>query len=853
MRAYRIFLCLFCLLLAGTKSLLAQSSGRIDGRVIDGETGEVLAGANLLLEDSNQWTTSDTKGQFEFESLAANIITISAGYIGYRVAKLRVDLSRSQRVTVTIPLQPIILQGQAIVVTATRAIERETPVTFSNITAEQIDQQHTVADLPMLLSQMPNTYSYSLTGDELGYTFLKIRGFDQKRIGVMINDIPLNDPEDQQVYWVDLPDLAESAEDIQVQRGVGNAGYGHPTFGGSVNIKTEIFASEREIKIMMGGGSYNTRKLLAEYKSGLLQNTYAIYGRFSRILSDGYRRNSSSDLTAFFLGFEKYDRDMITRLNIFYGTERTHPDWDGIPRDMLSYDRRYKKEMYPNAVDDFKQPQYQLINDWQISPFFNLSNTFYYIRGQGYYENLKEQTRLREYGMDEFNTTDPALFGADSLDYYATAGDSTLFRESDGSYRVEKTDLVRQKWVEKNQYGWIGKLNYNTEDAIMTFGTSIYLFDSDHYGKVLWAKNIPADYSAEYEYHGYNGLKYNVSVYLNYLYRLMRKTTVMTNLLYEHKQYTFEQRAEGLFRGSELNRYQVGYDFFNPRVGLNYDVSPDLNVYGNISVAQREPSDDDLFDQFTGADDLGADPLFERTDTVRTAGRVEYVRWSEPLVYPELVLDYEAGLGYQQRNWNLKLNVYYMDFRNEIVPLGTVDNDGMPVKGNAEQTIHAGVEFSIAAKPLSYFSLDGNIAWSENYFKKYTERVVTDWNTMVVSRNDLSGNPIAGFPGLVANVCLGLKGRNLYSCLLYRYIGKQYLDNYGYEDRTIDPFNRLDLILDYRLDRVLSFAEIRLLLKINNVLDALYETAGYYDSWDERAYYYPAAPRNYYLSVGFLF
>ncbi|MCP4367900.1 MAG: TonB-dependent receptor plug domain-containing protein, partial [Deltaproteobacteria bacterium] len=174
---------------------------------------------------------------------------------------------------------------------------------------------YTASDIPMLLSEVPGVYSYSLTGDNLGYSFLKIRGFDQRRIGVMINDIPLNDPEDQEVYWVDLPDMTESIQDIQIQRGVGSSVYGTSTFGGSVNIKTTNFNSEKSAKLTFGGGSYNTRKAAAEYNSGMIKNTYAFYGRFSKITSDGYRRYSASELQSYFLGFERYDKDMITRVN----------------------------------------------------------------------------------------------------------------------------------------------------------------------------------------------------------------------------------------------------------------------------------------------------------------------------------------------------------------------------------------------------------------------------------------------------------------------------------------------------------------------------------------------------------
>jgi iron complex outermembrane receptor protein len=194
-----------------------------------------------------------------------------------------------------------------------------------------------------------------------------------------------------------------------------------------------------------------------------------------------------------------------------------------------------------------------------------------------------------------------------------------------------------------------------------------------------------------------------------------------------------------------------------------------------------------------------------------------------------------------------------MDFRNEIVPLGTVDKDGIPVKGNAEQTIHTGLEFSFNSKIISFLEAEGNFSYSKNYFRKYTERYVIDWETYLTGERDLSGNPIAGFPERIVNLRLTGNWNHLSGSLLFRHIGKQYLDNTGDEQRAIDPFNRLDLILDYRFKQIHYLPEMRFLFKINNLLDEVYETTGYYDPWSELAFFYPAAPRNYYLAVSFYF
>ena len=835
-----LFLCISVL----SARIYPQNPVIVTGTVFDSETLTRLTGAELLIEELNMATSSDEQGNYRFTHVPHGKFTLSASYIGYRVSKQELITSRTDSISILLMLKPVILKGQTIEVTATRASEGKSPVTFSNITKGELEDRYTVSDIPMLLDDLPGVYAYSLTGDNLGYSFLKIRGFDQSRVGVMINDIPLNDPEDQQVYWVDHPDLAESVEDIQIQRGVGSSIYGPSTFGGSVNINTKNFSSRREIKITFGGGSFNTHKVMAEYQSGLVQNTYGFYGRISRITSDGYRRYSSSDLLAYFLGIERYDKDMITRLNVFNGHERTHPDWDGIPANILTVDRRYKKETYENAVDDFTQPQVQVMNDWQLSNYLNLSNTFYFIHGQGYYENLKDETNLNEYGMLPFETRDPGLFNSDSLSYYQTSGDSVLFRTNDGNFLVTKTDLTRQKWVNKDQYGWIGKLSFNTEETELTLGTSLYAFNSHHHGTVLWAKNLPSIYDPERQYYKYSGDKKNISLYLNYLYSVFSGTKVLINMLYEHKTYEFIQQETALFQGDLLNRYAVTYSFYSPRLGLHYDFDDNVNMYGNISYAQREPSDNELFDIWTGPDDLGAPPLFAKSDTVKNKGQTAYVRWEEPMVKPESVLDYEFGISYINNSFTAKANFYFMDFGNEIVPLGTIDKDGNPVRGNAEKTVHSGIELSLNYLPFETLKFSGNFAWSKNYYDRFLQKNEDG------STDDLSGNTIAGFPDMIANFRVSNHWHNLYSSLSVKYVGKQYLDNTQMEDRIIESFSLVNLILGYRLKHFYYFPEIRFSFKVINLLNEQYETAGYYDPWGQTGYYYPGAVRNYYFAIG---
>jgi iron complex outermembrane receptor protein len=326
---------------------------------------------------------------------------------------------------------------------------------------------------------------------------------------------------------------------------------------------------------------------------------------------------------------------------------------------------------------------------------------------------------------------------------------------------------------------------------------------------------------------------------------MFSNTKVLVNMLYEHKNYTFKQQETALFQGDLLNHYDVTYNFYSPRMGVNYKVSDNLNLFGNISYAQREPADNELFDIWTGPDDLGATPLFAKSDTIRENGEVKYVKWDEPYVEPEAVLDYEAGVSYIIEDLKIKANLYYMDFSNEIVPLGSRDKDGNPIRGNADKTVHSGVEFSIGYRPINHINITGNLAWSKNYYRQYVEE---NWDG---STSDLNGNTIAGFPDLIGNLNLSGSWQSFSSMFLLKYVGKQYLDNTQNEERIIDPFTRVDLLLSYKINNFYYFPEIRFLFKIINLLDEEYETAGYYDSWAGLAYYYPGAVRNYYFSISF--
>ncbi|MCW8804468.1 MAG: TonB-dependent receptor, partial [Ignavibacteriaceae bacterium] len=215
------------------------------GFVFDKETGSPLSGANVLVVSKvGTGTYSDENGEFILAVELNDSDTLSASFIGYETSKISVDQllkisgisSSNENVNYSFYLKRKVIPSQTILVEATIGTKGLTPLAFDQLKAKEIDKNYTVYDIPKYLSELPSSTFYSESGNGIGYNYISIRGFDQRRISVSVNGIPQNDPEDHNVYWLDFPDLLASTELIQVQRGAGSGVFGYPAIGGSINI-----------------------------------------------------------------------------------------------------------------------------------------------------------------------------------------------------------------------------------------------------------------------------------------------------------------------------------------------------------------------------------------------------------------------------------------------------------------------------------------------------------------------------------------------------------------------------------------------------------------------------------------
>ncbi|MER3328011.1 MAG: TonB-dependent receptor, partial [Candidatus Kapaibacterium sp.] len=213
-------------------------------------------------------------------------------------------------------------------------------------TEAELEKTTSNVDLPNLLQSMPSIYTFTENGNGIGYTNLRLRGFDQRRISVLVNGIPQNDPEDHNVYFINLSDLQESLGEVQVQRGAGLANYGAAAIAGSINLTTSAFINNPGMRLYAGNGfqefsgsdviATNTNKLKFEYSSGLVDDKYAFYGRMSQINSEGYRDQSFAYLNSYFLSAIRFDEKLRTQVNIYGSSQRDGLSYVGLPKDFIT-------------------------------------------------------------------------------------------------------------------------------------------------------------------------------------------------------------------------------------------------------------------------------------------------------------------------------------------------------------------------------------------------------------------------------------------------------------------------------------------------------------------------------------
>lgn len=692
-----------------------------------------------------------------------------------------------------------VINLQEIQVVSTRATSK-TPVAFTNIKKEQISKQNFGQDIPFLLSSTPSVVTTSDAGTGVGYTSIRIRGTDATRINITANGIPMNDAESHSIFWVNTPDFASSLEDMQIQRGAGTSTNGSGAFGASINMRTQGIPSKAYTEVSGSYGSFNTHKETIKVGSGLINKYWAFDARISNIQSDGYRDRASSDLKSYFAQGGFYGENTTVKFITFGGKEQTYHAWDGISRKQLDTDRTYnpngvirddnggegeKIGFYSDQTDNYRQMHYQLLFNHIFSPEWNLNVALHYTNGFGYYQEYKNGRTLKEYGLKPF---------------YLPGN----------SIEQTKTNLVRQKLVDSDFGGGVFSINYQNEKLTTSLGGGMSRYSNDHYGKVIWVKNYTESLNPDHEYYRNNGSKTDGNIYAKANYELTGGLNAYADLQYRYIRYTIDgdnDKWDWTADPEHLQKLNVKEDFsfFNPKAGLFWQMNPNHSAYASFSVAQKEPTRNNY-----------TDGLF-----------TEYPK-------AEKLFDYELGYTYRGNWLTAGVNLYYMDYTDQLVLNGKLNDIGEPMAENVKDSYRMGVELSLGAKLTKWLRWDINGTWSKNRIKNYVGYVSDytplengDWEDMY-SQTAIEGGttPIAFSPSFIGNSLIGISFRDIEISLQSQYVSRQYLDNFGKKENSLDAYfvNNLSLAYTFKAPHTRG---ITAGVTIYNLFNAMYETNGY--------------------------
>ncbi|MEW5701173.1 MAG: TonB-dependent receptor [Candidatus Zixiibacteriota bacterium] len=794
----------------------------LNGKVVDAQTGRSVAAATVSIAGTSRATAAADDGAFTFEGVPEGPVELVVRHVAYHPWRQRLTPSEVPEI---VRLQPLILEGQGIVVTGTRAVRGQSPVAFENVTRREIDRAHYAQDLPVLLSESPGVYTSSDNGNGIGYSYLSIRGFPQRRVSVLVNGVPLNDPESHEVYWIDLPDLAENLEDAQIQRGVGTTLYGSNSIGGTVNLLTSYLAPNRRTSVSSGVGAYGTRRFSVAFNSGLIDARHSVYGRFSRIVSDGYRDHSWTDVWSYFFSAARFDEKWTNRLNIFGGPEQTHLAYKGIPRRFIDgdttftfngrrptgepdVDRRYNPFEWSGETDNFNQPQYQLLTEFRPDSMWRLENTSYYIKGRGFYDQLRSDEKYAKYHLI-----------------------------SPDAFRSRADQLWRRRWVDNDFWGLIPKITRRHTNGEIAVGGEFNRLTARHWGEAQSVIPAPADFVPGQRYHDYEGAKTVASVFAQEVLAPAPRITVTGAVSYSFKRYELRHNRFANGYGQRVE-HTTDYNLISPRLGLTVSAAPGISVFGSVSYNSQEPINDEIFDP----QDFGANAGDFFRDTTRRADGV--LVGSDPVMKPEKLLDWEWGVTVRRDRWRAQVNLFHMRFHDEIVWGGGLSDDGEPIRGNASRTVHQGIELTANADLGLGLSVSGNAAVYDNTFDKFTEYTWDPDHPIV----DRSGNIIAGFPTHLANVRVNYDQRYVGLSGHVFAAGRLYIDNSESRAASIAPYETIDLRAEVKLEPLIGWPGMSFFCQANNVLDEEYETSGYLDD-DGTPLFIPAAKRNVYVGL----
>ena len=755
-------------------------------------------------------------------------------------------------------------QIEEVVVQGVR-VQKNAPFAVANIKkAELREFAQSGQELPFLLSKTPGVMAWGDNGVGTGTSFLRIRGAGDSRINVTIDGVPLNSPEDQQVFWANMNGYAHMLGSLQVQRGVGTSTNGDGAFGGTLSLGMKAPSEKATAELTGSIGSYNTYHYGASFSTGLLWGRLIFDGMYHETITDGFIHGTDGR-SGSYLGRLTYkaNRFVLSYKN-FGNFEKTGQAWNGVTAgndDKSIMDGTYGKHtgihtykdlydaglgqynslvdklvfksdgtfhtepytmsdgsIWRKTTDNFWQNHNILSLVWDMGEHWKTTASLHYTHGYGYYRELKPDTK-------------PKKFGLSNVDL-------------DGN-KVERTDFVRRKGMKQDCYGLVWNTSYRDDRWDVIGGIAAQQFKSPHFGYVTYiahpglSKMVLA--GGDYQYYDSDARKNDASVFVKASFNITRGLQVFADVQYRHVDYKTTGINDKFYEdgGRWVNQplnVDEHYNFLNPKAGLSY-VQGQHRGYASVAVSHREPQRDNFTDN-----------------------------GNYPFPKAEKLVDYEAGYNFSGRTLRAGVNLYYMDYRDQFVQTGQKSDIGEKLTTNVHKSYRAGMELTAGWDATPWLTFEGNAALSLNKIRDFDE-FVEDWDDWKDNPDaakyhcDGNGDELRQFhydnstlafsPSCILNGFVTFHHKGFSATWHTNFVSRQYLDNTKNNDRSLPSYSVSNLKFGYvaKVTKACGIKEVELGLSFNNILGRRYASYGWVYSAIAESYGHTNDNR--YYQIGF--
>lgn len=652
----------------------------------------------------------------------------------------------------------------------------ELPITKFDLNRLQIQKAYYGADMPSLLQMAPSIHAYSDNGTGIGYSFFRLRGIDQTRINVTINGIPINDPQNQGVFFNNFADLASSASAIQIQRGVGTSTNGTASFGGSINVSTQSISTKPGAEIHAGLGSFGSSRLTAEIQTGKIKDRWGAYIRLSNLATDGYRERSGSEIFSYLFSAARTTDKSTLRFNLWGGDAQSTLAYQGIDAATMRTNRK-ANPFTMNERDRFRQHFFQVQHLYNINNRSGIQSSVYFVRG----------------GAPQFQFYFPAIWGTPYSSFNmpnAIIGNDTF----------TTTNAMVSYKLNQFFYGAFTNYFYRTRNFDLDAGLHVNSFKSEHSMETQRMDVLPVNQQLPHRAYFNTGYKKEASAFVKINATISKHVQVFADVQVRAAFFTYEAKAMAI-SNTAFPVEDMNWLFLNPKLGINYRLNSYSSLYAMAGRTGREPTRFDYFQE----------------DFARNA-------ISQNAIKPEYVIDFEFGYRYKKGGLNAQINAYHMAFTNAILNTGKNNNFGAAITTNVNNSTRTGIELDVQWPIRKWVTLIHTSNVSRNNIKHITQYYNTP-NFENVGFNFHNVQPALS-PAVILNQ--GVRFNPIAWLAVQaqvRHVSKQYIDNSNSKQAEIPSFTVVDASIELMLKKWLK-RDISLVSRINNVLNATYTMWG---------------------------